>query len=257
MKLVWFSIFYLWLVNVALGLTPSDGYQWTLQQSNAENFEAFHDYGEMSIDFQQQVSTWVSQHLAKSTRSTLTTHQKSKCIEGALFQSMDPEKIAPQASTVEKRFVESLFIIESSYCLPNTKLDKAFSVFMSEDFRIDVMPQVTAFSMNSSQNCVTSSGITGLLLPSYYCSDHSIQRDENHILIYNTLAKVTNDSEHQPLYLRDEIIVLSQVGSDTAFYRATFSRSQDLGTTTKYLLRNTVSSSQSNIRDGYYEWVKK
>lgn len=248
---------YQWLITSAWGLSPNDAYQWTLSKGNATHATVFHDYGNLSEPFHQQLSKWIAQQLAKSVRSTLTLHQQQSCTEGALFQSMDPEKITPTASPVEKQFVESLFIIESSYCLPNTTLDKAYTVFMSEDFRVDVMPQVTAYTMSAKENCVTSSGVTGILLPSYYCSRHSTYRDSQSILVYNSLHTSPNDDAHQPLYVRDEIIVMSQLGSDIAFYRATFSRSQDLGTTTKYLLRSTVSSSQSNIRDGFYEWLQK
>ena len=64
------------------------------------------------------------------------------------------------------------------------------------------------------------------------------------------------DDEHQPLYLREEVIVLSQIPNGVALYRASFSRSQDLGTTSKYILRNTVDNSQTKIRDGLYEMIE-
>ena len=99
--------------------------------------------------------------------------------------------------------------------------------------------------------------MTGILLPSEYCTYNRELRDSQTILLYSSLQSAVTDSEHQPLYFREEVILFSQLSTGVAVYRATFSRSQDLGTTTKYLLRNTVSSSQSKIRDGYYEWLHK
>jgi hypothetical protein len=244
-------------MSVSFGLSPSEGEQWTRTKSKQNHSTPFHDYGSLSEDFHTTVVGWVTKQLTRSVRSTLTLHQQGQCIEGAFFKSMEPHKIMPNVTGLEQQFLESLFLIESSYCLPNIELKRAYDVFMSEGFRTDVMPQVEAFSLSKTQHCVTSSGVTGILLPSYYCSNHHTKTSENHIIVYSTLKNATNDVEHQPLYLRDEIIILSQIGTDIAFYRATFSRSQDLGMTTKYLLKSTVSSSQSNIRDGYYEWLQQ
>ncbi len=148
-------------------------------------------------------------------------------------------------------------MIESSYCLPDVKLKQAYSVFMSKEFRLDVMPQVVGFTQQGDTSCVESSGVTGILLPSEYCTFNRIKQDEETVVVYTSLSSAYTDPAHQPLYFREEVIVFSQLSNGVAVYRATFSRSQDLGTTTKYLLRNTVSSSQGNIRDGYYEWLTK
>ena len=252
-----FILCYLSFISASFGLSPVEGEQWVRSKAKQRHSQPFHEYGSLSEEFHTQVATWVTKQLTRSVRSTLTLHQQAQCIEGAFFKSMEPQKIIANVNGIEKQFLESLFLIESSYCLPNVELQKAYDVFMSEGFRTDIMPQVEAFSLSNTYHCVTSSGITGILLPSYYCSSHYTKTSGNHIIIYSSLKTATNDAEHQPLYFRDEVIILSQIGTDIAFYRATFSRSQDLGMTTKYLLKNTVSSSQSNIRDGYYEWLQQ
>lgn len=252
-----FILCYLHLISVSFGLSPVEAEQWTRTKAQQHHSLPFHDYGSLSEDFHNQVVGWVTKQLTRSVRSTLTLHQQAQCIEGAFFKSMEPQKIIPNITGIEYQFLESLFLIESSYCLPNVELQKAYEVFMSEGFRTDVMPQVEAFSISNTQHCVTSSGVTGILQPSYYCSNHRTKITENHIIVYSSLQNASNDADHQPLYLRDEVIIFSQIGSDIAFYRATFSRSQDLGMTSKYLLKNTVNSSQSNIRNGYYEWLQQ
>ena len=157
------------------------------------------------------------------------------------------------ASPEETVFLESLFLVESSYCLPDVQLQHAYDVFMSKDFRVYVMPQVIDFKKTSNGSCVKSSGVTGILLPSEYCTYNREVKDPDTIVLYSSLQSAYTDPEHQPLYFREEVIVFSQLDTGVAVYRATFSRSQDLGTTSKYLLRNTVSTSQSKIRDSYYE----
>lgn len=243
--------------HLADALTPADISAWMSTAPTPPHGQFFHEYGPLSEEFHTHLLTWSNQQLRRSAKSVSTLHQKDSCTEGALFKSMNPDSVAPKGSQDEQRFVESLFLIESSYCLPDISVDRAYSVFMSKDFRLDVMPQVVGFTQQGNTSCVESSGVTGILLPSKYCTFNRAKRDENTVVVYTSLSSAYTDSAHQPLYFREEVIVFSQLSSGVAVYRATFSRSQDLGTTTKYLLRNTVSSSQRNIRDGYYEWLTK
>ena len=244
-------------VQPTQALTPSAVYAWIEESSSTTHPEFFHDYGTLSEDFHMHLLNWSRTQLKRSAKSSLTLHQQDKCTEGALFKSMNPKTVAPSGSDLEQRFVESLFLIESSYCLPNVNLRKAYDVFMSTEFRLDVMPQVVGFTKTGSVSCVESAGVTGILLPSKYCTYNRHIEDAQSIVVRTSLSSAYTDEAHQPLYFREEVIVFSQLSTGVAVYRATFSRSKDLGTTTKYLLRNTVSSSQSNIRDGYYEWLNQ
>ena len=199
------------------------------------------------------MATWVTKQLTRSVRSALTLHQQAQCIEGAFFKSMEPQKIT-NVTCIEKHqnhFSHRIFLLFTQ--CGTTKKKKSLC---PKDLNRYNATSRSILTINT-YHCVTSSGVTGILLPSYYCSSHYTKTSGNHIIIYSSLKTATNDAEHQPLYFRDEVIILSQIGTDIAFYRATFSRSQDLGMTTKYLLKNTVSSSQSNIRDGYYEWLQQ
>ena len=250
------SILYSSIIS-AYALEPTQIYSWIGSQAPTHHAEFFHDYGDVTELFYRTLISWSNTQLKRSAKSAVVLHQQNQCTEGALFKSMNPKSIAPQGSTEETRFIESLFLIESSYCLPATKLQHAYDVFMSKEFRIDVMPQVIDFTKTSGGSCVKSSGVTGILLPSEYCTYNRELKDSETILVYSSLQSAYTDPEHQPLYFREEVIVFSQLPTGVAVYRATFSRSQDLGTTSKYLLRNTVSTSQGNIRDGYYEWLQK
>lgn len=250
-------LLFLLSVQPTQALAPSAVYTWIEESSSTAHAEFFHDYGMLSEDFHQLLQIWSTTQLKRSAKSSLTLHQQDKCTEGALFKSMNPKTVAPSGSELEQRFIESLFLIESSYCLPNVTLQKSYDVFMSKEFRLDVMPQVVGFTKNGSSSCVQSDGVTGILLPSEYCTYNRHIQDSQSIVVRTSLSSAFNDKAHQPLYFREEVIVFSQLSTGVAVYRATFSRSKDLGTTTKYLLRNTVSSSQSNIRDGYYEWLNK
>ena len=252
-----FCLFLLSSLSTTFALTPSSVYSWIGQHAPTEHAKFFHDYGNLSESFHTDLLKWSNTQLKRSTKAAITLHQTEQCTEGALFKSMSPAKVAPNGSDTEQQFVESLFLIESSYCLPNVDLQKTYDVFMSTDFRINVMPQVIGFTKSGNTSCVQSSGVTGILLPSEYCTTNRIFQDQYNIVFYSSLSSAKTDAEHQPLYFREEIILFSQMPTGVAVYRATFSRSQDLGMTTKYLLRNTVDSSQAKIRDELYQWIQK
>lgn len=250
------SLFFLSMFS-AYALEPATVYSWIDGHGPTYHAKFFHDYGELSEVFHTTLLEWSNNQLKRSTKSAAKMHAEDQCTEGALFKSMTSSTIAPNATVKETQFIESLFMIETSYCLPEVNLQHAYDVFMSPEFRLDVMPQVVGFTKTSNGSCVESEGVTGILLPSRYCTDSRETRDSTGILVYTSLYSAYTDTEHEPLYFREEIVLFSQLSNGVAVYRVTFSRSKDLGTTTKYLLRNTVSSSQSKIRDGYYEWLKK
>ena len=163
------SIFYSSIIS-AHALDPTHIYSWIGSQAPTHHAEFFHDYGNVTDIFYKTLISWSNTQLKRSARSAVVLHQQNQCTEGALFKSMNPKSIVSSGSTEETRFVESLFLIESSYCLPTAKLQHAYDVFMSKEFRIDVMPHVIDFSKASDGSCVKSSGVTGILLPSEYCT---------------------------------------------------------------------------------------
>lgn len=241
----------------AYALEPATVYSWIGSNAPAYHAKFFHDYGNMSEEFHSTLLKWSNTQLKRAGKSAVSLHASDQCNEGALFKSISPKSVTSTSSELESRFIDSLFMIETSYCIPDVTLQHAYDVFMSKEFRLDVMPQVIGFTKTANGACVRSDGVTGILLPSEYCTDHRQTQDDRNILLYSSLYSAYTDEDHQPLYFREEIILFSQLSNGVAVYRMTFSRSGDLGSTTKYLLRNTVSSSQGRIRDGYYEWLQK
>ena len=126
----------------AHALEPVQIYSWIGTHAPTHNAEFFHAYGDLSKEFHKTLISWSNTQLKRSAKSAAQLHQQDQCTEGALFKSMNPTSVAPNTSANETRFIESLFLIESSYCLPNIQVHQAYDVFMSKDFRLDVMPQV-------------------------------------------------------------------------------------------------------------------
>ena len=246
------------LSNISLALSPETAYKWisTIPVST-ESQKILARYSELSDEFSTELFAWSKTQLAKSASAALRTYQANGCSNSALFKIIDGKKIFASISEQEQLFTDSLFFIESSYCLEGISLDKAHTVYMSEEFRVSVMPQVISFSQKGTLSCSEGEGVFGILKASKYCFQNKEQRSNTSILIRNSFHSVEQGIDWQPYYFREEILLFVQMNDGVGLYRATFTRSDDLGTTSKYLLRNTVDSSQSNIRDQYYEWLTR
>lgn len=245
------------LQNV-LALSPSSAHKWILSlPTSVETQTIISQYNGLSAEFSSQLFSWMNQQLAKSSRSALSNHQENNCTESNLFKIVDGQKLFPTLSETEKKFTDSLVLVETAYCLPNINLEQAYSVYMSEEFRTDVMPQVISFQKNGSIYCTKGSAILGVIKPSQYCQFSHTKKDEGSIVLRNALHSVASGDSFQPFYIREEIISFVQMKDGVGFYRATFTRSDDLNSASKYILRTTVDSSQSNIREQYYDWLKK
>jgi hypothetical protein len=179
------------------------------------------------------------------------------CSDGAFFKVVDGKKIFSSLSEVELQFINSLFLIESSYCLTDTNLQEAYDVYMSPEFRMDVMPRVKSFTLTNYGYCIASEGIPGLILPAYQCSRSQVKQSDNTILVHNKLETRKIGSKFQPLHYREEVILFVSIPNGVALYRGTFTRSVDIGMTSKYILSSTVESSQNDIRTQYQEWLRK
>ena len=110
-----------------------------------------------------------------------------------------------------------------------------------QDFRVNVMPQVIDFKKTSNGSCVKSSGVTGILLPSEYCTYNRGKRSDT-IVLYSSLQSVHRSRTSASVFQRRGDRLFS-TGYWCRGYRATLSLTR-LRTTSKYLLRNTVSTSQ-------------
>jgi hypothetical protein len=251
-------MFYCLLISVVFAMTTNDLYVWMKKNSSVANSQTIlHRYPGLEHTFSKNLIQWTQNQLAKSASKALQNYKNGNCTEGAFFKVVDSNKVSSANSEVEKTFTDSLFLIESSYCISNVELQKAFDVYMSTDFRLDVMPRVTNVSVNNTGFCVSTEGITGLILPAVQCSQTKIKQQENVIIVHNTLDSVKTGPSYQPLYYREEIIVFAELQNGVALYRGTFTRSEDIGVTSKYVLSNTVESSQNDIRDQYKEWLSR
>lgn len=249
------NIFALFSLPVS-ALDPTDTYQWLNSQTqSSEAEEILIRYSGINTAFSDQLYVWTQKQLAKSASSAIRNHQSNQCTESTLFKIVDGHKHFSTLSERELQFANSLMLIETAYCIPNVSLQQAYDVYLSEEFRTNVMPQVSSFTKKGSIHCTESDGIFGIIKPASYCYKVRELRDKNAIVIQDSFHSVSQGQEFQPFYFREEVITFVQMSSGVGMYRATFTRSHDLSSTTKYLIRTTVDSSQGNIREQYYEWL--
>ena len=79
---------------------------------------------------------------------------------------------------------------------------------------------------------------------------NTLTRDKS-IVSHSILKKSEFNSDYQPVYYREEVLVIAQVSEKTTgIYRVTFTRSDDLGMASKFLIQSTVDSSQESIYKG-------
>lgn len=249
-----FSVF----SSIATATTPTELSMWLNQQSFGPEPQAiFSLYPNINSVFFTEITKWTRNQLNRSAQAALKNFQSDICNESSLFKALEASKITPSAGIAEQNFVNSIILIESAYCIPSVTLEKAFTVFMSPEFRMDVMPHVDRITPTPYGHCVESSGITGILLPSTYCVTNKIRKSHDAIIVHSSLFSVEQGSAYQPLYYREEVLVFSTLSTGVGLYRATFTRSDDLGVTSKYILRTTLDSSQTSIREGYVDWLQR
>lgn len=242
----------------AFALDSSTAYQWLNTYSQtSEAKEILSRYYGLEADFSSQLHSWSRKQLAKSASSAIRNHQANKCTESTLFKIIDGSKHFTELAERELQFTESLILIETAYCIPDASLKEAYDVYMSEEFRTNVMPQVASFTVKGSLYCTKGEGVFGIVKPADYCYKAKEKRGEKTIIVRNSFQSVSQGEAYQPFYFREEVLTFVQMDSGVGLYRATFTRSADLSSTSKYFLRTTVDSSQGNIREQYYEWLNE
>ena len=248
---------YLFLtLSIASALGTADLKKW-LANNHSNSKTILSEYPSLSPHFVDGFLNWSQGELSKSAASAFSNFQNGRCSDGAFFKIVDGAKVLPESSDVELVFMNSVFLIESSYCLTDTTLKEAFDVYRSPEFRIDVMPRVKEFSIQSNLTCIRTEGVAGITLGSHYCSRSTVRHTPNYILVHNALDSRYVGSNYQPLFYREEVLLFFSIPDGVALYRGTFTRSVDIGFTGKYLLQNTVNASQSEIREHYQEWLRQ
>ena len=248
---------YLFLtLSTAVALDTADLKKW-ITNNSANSKIILSEYPNLSSHFVDGFLKWSQGELSKSTTSAFSNFKNGRCSDGSFFKIVDGTKVFPNSSETELIFMNSVFLIESSYCLTDTTLTEAFDVYRSPEFRIDVMPRVKDFSIQNNTTCIRTEGVTGITLGSRYCSRSTIKQTSDYILIHNALDSRYTGADYQPLFYREEILLFYSIPNGVALYRGTFTRSVDIGFTGKYLLQNTVNASQSDIQEQYQEWLRQ
>ena len=222
-------------------------------------------YPVISDHFIQTLQDVVPQRTLAFFSSQLTSHMKN-CKESYVLQHSSDFPLPSQNET-EKLFTQSLFAIETIHCIPNRTPEEVRQQYHSTEFRIDIMPGVSSFSMQALTeidipqtkrqiSCTTTEGMTGITLPSSYCMEHLMWSDPNTSTFVELASLYSNNrsTELQPIYFRQESLLFSKYngtqGKGTVIYRYTLTRSMDLGRTSIFFLDKTLYYSHHRIREG-------
>ena len=113
------------LISSAIAMSTHDLYSWMNSNSRSANSHSFiNAYPGIQANFSNSLTRWTQNQLAKSASKALQNYNSGRCTEGAFFKVVDSNKIAEAKTEVEKNFTNSLFLIESSYCLSNVELQR-------------------------------------------------------------------------------------------------------------------------------------
>ena len=222
-------------------------------------------YPIISENFIQKLQTVVPQRTLAFLSSELTSHIKN-CEERYTLQHNSDFPL-PSQNEMEKEFLHSLFAIETIHCIPNRTPEEVRRQYHSTEFRINIMPGVSSFSMQSPSNtdipqtkrqmsCTTTEGTTGITLPSSYCMEHLMWSDPNTSTFVEMASLDSNNrsTERQPIYFRQESLLFSKYespqGTGTIIYRYTLTRSMDLGRTSIFFIDKTLYYSHHRIHEG-------
>ncbi len=142
-------------------------------------------------------------------------------------------------------------MVESVYCLDSGTAAETFKVYTTSDFRINVMPLVDSYSVSGDQMCLSTEAKAGLLKPTSFC--HEIVSFDGPTLWGQAGWLVSNDPspEIQPLYFRETVVVfVDRPDGGVAGYRGVVTRSRDLGTLQRTVLRTIVGAGHSKVENG-------
>ena len=138
-------MYFLLSFSLASALDASDLNTWISNTTSKNSKTILAEYPNLDSQLIDHFLKWSHGELSKSTASAFSNFQNDRCSEGAFFKIVDGTKVLPTSSDVALTFMNSVFLIESSYCLTDTTLNEAFDIYRSPEFRIDVMPRVKEF----------------------------------------------------------------------------------------------------------------
>lgn len=247
----------LYLLFCPLTLASPEGLWLGKQATPVELYASISRYDDLSDSFIHNLTPWMRRRITYLSTSAFNNFQSGKCASRAYFKVFTADTAPFQLSDKEAHFVNSIFRVESSHCLTNTTIDKVYKTYMSPDYRLDVMPRLGHYTHSPKETCVGTNAVTGVLKPSSYCLATSEKRLENAIITHSILKTTNKDDAFQQVYYREEVLVIVKVSPETVgIYRVTFTRSADLGMTSKFLIQSTVDSAQKDIYAGLERWIR-
>ena len=234
---------------------PTDA--WLRQQATPKGVHhSISQYGSLKSQFPQQLTPWLRRRISYLASSAHSKFLSGKCKPATYFKVFTADSVPFETSKAESAFINSVFRVESAYCIQNSTVEQVYATFMSSEYRLDVMPRLGDYSHNGSQTCIGTEAVPGVLKPSSYCLSVNTQKTDKSIVSHSILKNSTFNSDHQPVYYREEVLVIAEVSPNTTgIYRVTFTRSDDLGMASKFLIQSTVDSSQGAIYSGLEKWL--
>ena len=204
--------------------------------------------GNLSAGFRNKLADWTRNTLAASAQRYLDAARVS-CETQANVSFLDAGTFG--TTSEEKDFEGSTFLVESVYCLDSGTAAQTIDIYTSSDFRINVMPMVDSFSITGDQMCLSTEPKAGLLKPTSFC--HQIVPFKGPTSWGMAGWLVSNDPrpEIQPLYFRETVVLfVDRPDGGVAGYRGVVTRSRDLGTLQRTVLRTIVGAGHSKVEAG-------
>ena len=239
--------------------------QWFDLQKHPKDIIKQHPYDVLSDLFIKEIQQIVPQRTL-GFYSYKYQNLTENCINKYDLHHGDDFAIRP-TNNVEKKFLYSMFAIETIHCIPNKKPQEVKAYYNSLEFRKTVMPGVDLYSRQAKSetpetrttSCTQTTGMTGVALPSYYCMQHHIwlASDQSLFVEFSSLTSNKRSSDYQTIYYREETVHFSPYENvdtnGTLIYRYTLMRSQDLGRTGLFFLERTLSYTHQKILEGLQE----
>ena len=236
--------------------TPTEA--WLRKQATPKGVhQSMTEYGDLGSQFPQQFTPWIRRRISYLASSAQSKFLSGQCKESTYFKVFTADSVPFDTQSTEKNFVNSVFRVESAYCIQNASVAEVYTTFMSSEYRLDVMPRLGRYSHNGQETCIGTEAVPGVLKPSQYCMTVNTLKKTDSIVSHSILNNSTFSSGYQPVYYREEVLVIAAVSSQTTgIYRVTFTRSDDLGMASKFLIQSTVDSSQEAIYSGLEKWLQ-
>jgi hypothetical protein len=207
--------------------------------------------GALSVPFGQQLTHWTRTQMAAAADRHLE-QAKIDCKTQANVSFVSPGTFG--TTEAERDFEESVFMVESVYCADTGTAKTAASIYSSRTFRTSAMLLVNGYSLAQDKMCLSTLAKAGLLKATSFC--HQVQQFHGPTIWGLAGWLVENDASEdiQALYFRETIILfVDRPDGGVAGFRGVVTRSRDLGTLGRTVLRATVSGGHTRVEAALIE----